>query len=131
MSKEFLEILEIARENMRKNPSLQGRPVTDVAIQYLRGLQDEVAEVTAEILPENSVYLEDELADIVWDYACVLAQLELHGYVDSAEGVIAHGLAKYTERAPAFLEASEDMWEEVKASQKEKLRQRHEEKYGE
>ncbi len=126
----FLEILAIARDNIAKNPSLQGRPVTDVAIQYLRGLQDEVAEVTAEILPDNKVYLEDELSDIVWDYACVLAQLERHGYIDSAEGVIAHGLAKYTERAPAFLEASEDMWEEVKANQKAKLKVRHEERYG-
>ncbi len=131
MSEDFLKILEIARENIRKNPSLQGRPVTDVAIQYLRGLQDEVAEVTAEIIPSNSVYLEDELSDIAWDYACVLAQLEQAGYIESAEGVIAHGLAKYTERAPAFLEASEDMWEEVKATQKEKLKQKHEEKYGE
>ncbi len=126
----FLEILSIARDNIAKNPSLQNRPVTEVTIQYLRGLQDEVAEVTAEILPDNKVYLEDELSDIAWDYACVLAQLERHGYIDSAEGVIAHGLAKYTERAPAFLEASEDMWEEVKANQKEKLKVRHEERYG-
>ncbi len=126
----FLKILEIARENIRKNPSLQNRPVSDVAIQYLRGLQDEVAEVTAEIIPQNSVYLEDELADIAWDYACVLAQLEQAGYIDSAESVIDHALSKYTERAPAFLEASEDMWEEVKANQKENLKKRHEEKYG-
>jgi NTP pyrophosphatase (non-canonical NTP hydrolase) len=126
----FREILDIARENIQKNPSLQGRAAEDVALQYLGGLKDEVEEVRDEVKENNRVHLEDELSDIAWDYACVLAQLEQAGYIDSAEAVIAHGLLKYSERAPAFLEASEDMWDAVKAKQKIDLKNRHQEKYG-
>jgi NTP pyrophosphatase (non-canonical NTP hydrolase) len=126
----FRDILNIARENIRKNPSLQGRPTEDVVLQYLKALQDEVAEVTEEVGEHNRVHLEDELSDIAWDYACVLAKLEQAGYIDSAEAVIAHGLNKYSERAPAFLEASEDMWDAVKTKQKNDLKTRHEELYG-
>ena len=126
----FRDILVIARENIRQNPSLRGRSVEDVVLQYLKGLQDEVAEVTEEVKEHNRVHLEDELSDITWDYACVLAKLEQAGYIDSAEAVIAHGLNKYSERAPAFLEASEDMWDAVKAKQKTDLKTRHEELYG-
>ena len=126
----FSDILDMARENIRDNPSLRGRPAKEVALQYLSGLKDEVEEVRAEIKENNKVHLEDELSDIAWDYACVLAQLEQAGYIERAEAVIAHGLTKYAERAPAFLETSEDMWDTIKAKQKAELKQRHEELYG-
>lgn len=126
----FRDILDIARENIRKNPSLQGRPSEEVALQYLAGLKDEIEEVRDEIREENQIHLEDELSDVAWDYACVLAQLEQAGYIESAEAVIAHGLTKYSQRAPAFLEATEEPWEAVKAKQKAELKQRHEELYG-
>jgi NTP pyrophosphatase (non-canonical NTP hydrolase) len=130
MPKGFVDILAIARENIKNNPSLARRPAKEVALQYLSGLKDEVEEVRAEIKENNKVHLEDELSDIAWDYACLLAQLELAGYIDSAEDVIAHGLSKYSERAPAFLEDSEDMWDAIKTKQKAELKQRHEELYG-
>lgn len=126
----FRDILNIARENIRQNPSLQGRPVDEIALQYLSGLKDEVEEVHVEIKEHNRVHLEDELSDIAWDYACVLAQLEYAGYIESAEAVIAHGFSKYSERAPAFLEASEEMWDAIKVKQKAELKHRHETLYG-
>ena len=126
----FRDILTIARENIAKNPDLQGRGIAEVARKYLDGLKDEVAEVEAEIREQNRVHLEDELSDIAWDYACVLAQLERAGYIESAEAVITHGLEKYAERAPAFLEASEDKWEAIKAKQKAALKDRHHTLYG-
>jgi NTP pyrophosphatase (non-canonical NTP hydrolase) len=126
----FRDILNIARENIRKNPDLQGRAADEVAFKYLAGLKDEVEEVRDELKENNRVHLEDELSDIAWDYACVLAQLEYVGYIESAEAVIAHGFDKYSERAPAFLEASEEMWDTIKAKQKRELKQRHEEQYG-
>jgi NTP pyrophosphatase (non-canonical NTP hydrolase) len=126
----FRDILDIAHENIRNNPSLQGRPSEDVALQYLSGLKDEVEEVLDEVKENNRIHLEDELSDIAWDYACVLAQLEQAGYIESAEAVVAHGLTKYSQRAPAFLEATEELWEAVKAKQKAELKQRHEELYG-
>ena len=130
MPKGFTDILAIARDNIKKNPSLAGRPDKEVALQYLSGLKDEVEEVRAEIKENNKVHLEDELSDIAWDYACVLAQLEHTGFIDSAEAVIEHGFLKYSQRAPAFLETSEDMWDAIKAKQKAELKQRHEELYG-
>ena len=129
MNKGFLEILAIARDNIRRNPSVVGRPTDDVAFQYLGGLKDEVEEVRAEIRYRNSVHLEDELSDIAWDYACLLASLEEGGYIENAEAVLEHGYQKYSERAPAFLEKSEDAWEAVKKVQKAELNRRHEEKY--
>ncbi len=126
----FRDILAIARENIRRNPSLQSRPAEEVALQYLAGLKDEIEEVREEIRERNQIHLEDELSDIAWDYACVLAQLEQAGYIESAEAVIEHGFAKYSERAPAFLENSEDAWDAVKAKQKAELKNRHEELYG-
>lgn len=126
----FKDILTIARENIAKNPAHEGRSSEDVALEYLAGLRDEVEEVQAEIRPKNSVFLKDELSDIAWDYACILAKLEQAGYIDSAEAVIAHGLSKYSERAPAFLEATNDMWDSVKAKQKTELKQQHEVLYG-
>ncbi len=126
----FRDILNIARENIRRNPDLQGRAADEVACKYLAGLKDEVEEVREEIKEQNRVFLEDELSDIAWDYACVLAQLEHVGYIESAEAVIAHGFDKYSERAPAFLEASEEMWDTIKAKQKRELKQRHEAQYG-
>ena len=130
MSQVFLEILDIARENIRRNPSLAGRSGVELGQQYLGGLKDEVDEVAVEIRENNAVYLEDELSDIAWDYACVLASLESKGLIESAESVLAHGLEKYQERAPAFLEASEEHWDAVKKIQKEELKKRHEELYG-
>ncbi len=126
----FRDILNIARENIQHNPSLQDRDREEVALQYLEGLKDEVEEVRDEIKENNRIHLEDELSDIAWDYACVLAELEQAGYIDSAEAVIKHGLEKYSERAPAFLEPSEEAWDAVKAKQKTQLKQRHEELYG-
>lgn len=126
----FRDILNIARENIRNNPSLQGHGAEEIALQYLGGLKDEVEEVREEIKEHNRVHLEDELSDIVWDYACLLAQLEHAGYIESAEAVIAHGLGKYSERAPAFLESSKEMWNTIKSKQKAELKERHKELYG-
>jgi NTP pyrophosphatase (non-canonical NTP hydrolase) len=130
MPKGFLEILEIARDNIRQNPSLAGRTTKDLSEEYLKGLIDEVEEVSVEVKENNAVFLADELSDIAWDYACVLALLEDGGYIESAEGVLAHGFKKYSQRAPAFLDVTEEPWNIVKAKQKEELKQRHEEKYG-
>lgn len=130
MEAHFLKILEIARENVRKNPSIVKVPTAEICERYLEGLMDEVTEVRAEIREHNEVHLTDELSDIAWDYAVVLALAEYRGLIENAELVLAHGAEKYGERAPAFLESSEDMWNAVKAKQKADLKARHQEKYG-
>lgn len=129
MMERFDSILNIARENIERKPSLQDRSVEAVAIQYLHGMQEEIEEVRAEIKIDNKIFLQDELADIAWDYACLLAQLEQAGYIDNAETVLQHGLAKYSERASAFLESDSGQWEATKAKQKAVLQERHEALY--
>lgn len=125
MPKSFLDILAIARENVRKNPSIVGESTVTVCQRYIDGLRDEVAEVADEIKENNAVYLEDELSDIAWDYATLIALAEYRGLIPSAEGVLEHGFQKYSERTPAFLLGNQDLWNEIKAKQKETLNQRH------
>jgi hypothetical protein len=125
-----LDILKIARENVRKNPSIVGEETDVIVARYLAGIQDEIEEVRAEITPNNEVYLVDELSDIAWDYATLMAILEVRGLIPTVEEVLRHGYEKYSERAPAFLLKSNEMWDSVKAKQKEELQKRHQEKYG-
>ena len=42
---------------------------------YLKWLYDELDEAKAEIKKDNSVYLEDELWDVFWDYISLLNSL--------------------------------------------------------
>lgn len=126
----FMDMLELARENVRNNPSVINNSTEDVYHRYLQGLKDEAEEVTAEVKEDNSVYLTDELSDIAWDYAMILALLESRGYILNAEEVLAHGFKKYHERTPALRESSSERWEAIKKTQKEDLKKRHEEKYG-
>jgi NTP pyrophosphatase (non-canonical NTP hydrolase) len=130
MSDTFLQILEIARDNVRKNPIIVGEDTYEKTKQYLEGLTSEIEEVLVEIKDNNRIYLTDELSDIVWNTAVVLALLEERGLIESAESVLMHGLKKYTTRAPAFLEGDDTMWDAIKAKQKTELKQRHEELYG-
>jgi NTP pyrophosphatase (non-canonical NTP hydrolase) len=126
----FMDMLELARENVRSNPSVVNNSTEDVYHSYLQALKDEAEEVTAEVKEDNSVYLTDELSDIAWDYAMILALLESRGYILSAEEVLTHGFNKYYERTPALRESSSEMWQAIKKTQKEELKKRHEEKHG-
>ena len=130
MQKGFIDILAIARENVRNNPSIVNEDTYKASKRYLQGLMDEVEEVEPEIKENNEVHLVDELGDIAWDYAVLVALLEYRGLITNAEEVLDHAHAKYTERAPAFLKETDELWDEVKSSQKEQLKQRHLEKYG-
>ena len=128
--KGFADILALARENVQNNPSLKNRPDIEMALQYVAGLKDEVEEVKAEIKLNNLIHLEDELSDIAWDYACIIATLEQGGFIDSAESVLKHGFKKYSERTPAFLTGDQPLWDSIKLNQKQELKNRHQEKYG-
>lgn len=130
MPKGFLDIVAIARDNVRKNPSVVDLSTEDATKRYLNGLSDEVEEVFVEVKENNAVFLADELSDIAWNYAVVLALLEYRGLIPSVEIVLAHAHTKYVERAPAFLEASSELWDEVKKMQKATLEKKHQEQYG-
>jgi len=128
--KGFSDILAIARENVTKNPKLRAR-TTEIALKkYLEGLVDEVREVKEEIREDNEIHLVDELSDIAWNYAVLLELLAERGLIPEVDVVMEHAHEKYTQRMPAFLEGSSDLWSEIKSTQKQELKKKHEEKYG-
>lgn len=128
--KNFIDILNIARQNVRENPGFVALSSEEAVKNCLEGIDDEVEEVKKEIRKENEVHLVDELSDIAWDYARLLAVLERDGYIADAKEVLNHGVKKYTERLPAMLAGGEELWDEIKQKQKEELKRNHEEKYG-
>ena len=130
MKKSFLDLIAIARENVQKNPKLRARTTQEAVERYVNGRLEEVEEVKEELKENNEVHLVDELSDIAWDYAVLLCVLENRGLISDVEDVIAHAHEKYTQRTPAFLEASSELWEEIKVKQKAELARRHQEKYG-
>jgi NTP pyrophosphatase (non-canonical NTP hydrolase) len=130
MRENLEKLLQIAEDNVKSNPSITTEDTVTVAKRYLHGLRDEVAEVEAELKDNNSVHLADELSDIAWDYFVLLKICEERGWIHSVEDVFAHGLEKYSERAPAFLKANQRLWNSVKASQKEKLAKKHQDRHG-
>ncbi len=95
---------------------------------YIDWLEEELEEVKQEIKKKNSVYLEDELWDVFWDFICLINSLEQDWYI-TKEKVIERCYIKFNERLsgwPAF-EAKE--WDNIKEKQKIELKKEHEEKY--
>jgi NTP pyrophosphatase (non-canonical NTP hydrolase) len=129
--KGFLEILNIAKRKVHESPSFRALPSEEAIQSCLRGIEDEVKEVEEEIRRDNKVYLEDELGDILWDYARLLAVLERDGFITSTGEVFAHGSQKFKERLPGILSKDEELWDQIKRKQKEDLKSRHEKEYGE
>lgn len=125
MTYQFLKILELARDNVRKNPSIVHESTDVIISRYLEGLRKEIEEVKSEIKENNEIYLTDELSDIAWNYAVVLAICENRKLIKNAGVVMKHGFEKYSERSPAFLEADKELWKTIKQKQKEDLKERH------
>lgn len=93
---------------------------------YIEELQSEIEEMKAEMKENNSVYLEDELWDILWDYLNIVYLLEKKGYID-AQGVIERCEKKFGER---IIWSEKDIpWNEVKQQQKQELLAEHNTKY--
>lgn len=93
---------------------------------YLPWIKNEVDEVVPEIKKNNSVYLEDELWDIFWAYINLLHCLEMEWYI-SKEKVFKRAYKKYDERITGL----EDwvLWDDIKVTQKTKLKKEHNLKY--
>ena len=93
---------------------------------YIEEMQSEIEEVKAEIKDNNSVYLEDELWDILWDYLNIVYLLEKQGYID-VENIIERCEKKFWER---IIWAEKNIpWNEIKKLQKKQLLSEHNSKY--
>jgi len=91
----------------------------------LDSIRDEVEEVREEIKADNVPYLEDELSDILWGWMILVEKLKDDAYVGSHEAIMKRALKKYEERILPLKGDSGDheIWREVKARQKEVLRE--------
>ena len=117
--------------NLEKNPWTQQKDITDI---YFKELLSEIAEAGEEHEKDNTVYLEDELGDVLWDYIMLLKTLEKDGYIRDVKNVFTHAVEKYDERY-GFLNMDEGVdtegyWDMVKKKQKIKLKEEHERLYG-
>lgn len=66
--------------------------------KYIDEMKGELEEVEEEIIPYNTVYLEDECGDVLWDYLNLLYTLKEEWYISSVERVFTRCLKKYTQR---------------------------------
>ncbi|MDD2907663.1 MAG: MazG nucleotide pyrophosphohydrolase domain-containing protein [Candidatus Gracilibacteria bacterium] len=95
---------------------------------YLDGIREELLEVEQEIKENNSVYLEDELGDVFWDYLCFIHALENEGKISSVEKVFERCYKKFGERV-GYDGNGGDNWQEVKDAQKKELKLEHNKLY--
>ncbi|UJF20091.1 nucleotide pyrophosphohydrolase [Vibrio sp. SS-MA-C1-2] len=108
-------LLEIARYKSTINQKDNWSNRSDI---YLVEIKKEVDEVAEELPKNRRCYLEDELADVLWDYSNLLLALEEEVGIDP-QSVIARACNKYQERVAA-LESGEG-WKAVKERQQAKL----------
>lgn len=95
---------------------------------YLDWIREELEEVQEEIKEENSVYLEDELGDVFWDYLCLLHSLENEWKISSVEKVFERCYKKFGERVGYNWDWWNN-WQEIKDKQKLELRLEHNKLY--
>lgn len=129
MLKKLIETVKV------KNTIDQKQAWYNWPITYLKWLEDELVEVTNEIKENNSVYLEDELWDILWNYLNLLEWLKIEWKIESIEKVIQRAENKYINRINAINNQEDNKrgmsWKEIKEKQKEELKREHLERYGE
>jgi NTP pyrophosphatase (non-canonical NTP hydrolase) len=87
-------------------------------VTYLDGIVDEVAEVKEELELGRQCFLEDELGDILWDFVCLIAHLELEKKIDKVR-VFERSVKKYSERVVKCCPG--ETWANVKLRQKLEL----------
>lgn len=117
--KEFDKLLEIARRKFEfdKNNTWYSGSVT-----YLSEIKKEIDEVLEEIPNNRICYLEDELADVLWDYLNAVLSLEKEIGVN-AKSIIKRASEKYEERISAIENGVS--WDSVKRKQKLNLEQEY------
>ena len=92
---------------------------------YFEQIPLELQETLEEYRENNSVYLEDELWDVLWDYFCLLYSLKQEWKITSITKVLQRCYKKYSERINEKTWKNNWIWNEVKKIQKEELKKEH------
>ena len=96
---------------------------------FLEAIKWELEEAEQEIKENNSVYLEDELGDVVWTVIWLLASLEKEWLINKQK-VFERAYNKFSERIDYVQSREEDnSWEEIKKVQKIKRQKEHDDLY--
>lgn len=95
---------------------------------YIEWIKNELDEMQNEIKENNSVFLEDELWDIFWDYICLLNSLEEEKMIN-VDKVFGRCYKKFSERLWDSADFEAVNWEWIKQKQKEELKKEHILKY--
>lgn len=119
----FLDLLEIVK---RKSIYDEKSPWCEGSKTYLEEIVKEVEEVIEEIPKNRTNYLEDELADILWDYLNIVVALEEEKGV-SLKRVLHRACTKYDERISGITKGKK--WADIKALQKETLEREYRESF--
>jgi len=95
---------------------------------YIDWIDDEWQEAKDEIKPNNSVYLEDELWDVFWNYMCLLNSLEQEWFISSQEKVFERCYKKFSERIWAVRKSipwQDNIWKQIKEKQNKEKAEEH------
>ena len=75
--KKVLEVAYVDSLNFLENKYTIFKDIYSGMSFHADSIKDEIEEAIVEIKDDNHVYLEDELGDIFWAYACFLSMLEI------------------------------------------------------
>ncbi|MCE2595970.1 hypothetical protein K6Y31_14245 [Motilimonas cestriensis] len=117
--KSFDALLELAK---RKSDFDQDNAWFKGSSTYLDAIKKEVDEVIEEIPKSRTNYLEDELADVLWNTLNALMALEQEAGI-SANNVLERACQKYEQRMTG-IEAGVN-WDDIKNEQKQALAAEH------
>jgi NTP pyrophosphatase (non-canonical NTP hydrolase) len=97
---------------------------------YFKSVKEELEEAKEEYKENNSIYLEDELWDVLWTYLCLLYSLENEWKITDVDKVFERCYEKFIERVWENGDNYWDwLWDEIKKKQKERKKKEHKEKY--
>lgn len=126
MEKNIKKIIWVIKTKDKLN---WGEKWTESWLTYLNEMEKEIHEVRQELIKENNtVYLEDELCDIIWDYLNLVHNLHKQYPEISLKKILKRTYKKFDFRINSCWKWM--LWADVKKIQKETLKKRHEKKYG-
>ena len=133
MEKELRELMKVVEdkfEHLQRNKEKHTDGINNEEWYnhkiYLDWVIEELEEAKAELRKNNSVHLEDELWDVLWDYLNLIFFLDKEWYIDH-KNVFKRSLKKFSWRLNWI--KSWITWWEIKKHQKAELKKEHNLKY--
>ncbi|RXK13999.1 nucleotide pyrophosphohydrolase [Halarcobacter mediterraneus] len=111
----FYELFDLAEEKSKIDENSTWKGGSSI---YLEELKNEVDEVIEEYKKDRKCFLEDELADILWDYLNILIAIKKEKDID-IQRVFSRALRKYTQRVNAIKDG--ETWAAIKEKQQKAL----------